>query len=291
MLCLLLAATLHAKNQQKHLYNRIGVCTSLEKAPMVKAAGGAYVETGISSFCIPERSAEEFASHLEKVHQCCLPVSSANGFFPGDIKLVGPDADHDRVLHYTETAMQRAAEVGITKAVLGSGNARKVPEGFSFEEARQQFINLCKQLAPIAQKYGVTIVLEPLQSEETNFINTVAEGLEIVKAVGHPNFCILADLFHMAREKESPESIVKAGKLLRHVHIAEVAQRTPPGTNGDDFTPYLLALKKIKYKGNISIECGWKNFDQQVGPAIAELQQQIRLAWGKSKSSKHTSTH
>ena len=58
--------------------------------------------------------------------------------------------------------------------------------------------------------------------------------------------------------------------------VAENARRTPPGVDGDDFTPYFRALKEIGYRGNISIECGWSDFRKQVGPAIQELQRQLK---------------
>jgi sugar phosphate isomerase/epimerase len=95
--------------------------------------------------------------------------------------------------------------------------------------------------------------------------------------VKHPNVRVLADLYHMTQKGEGPQSILKAGrKYLRHVHVAENARRTPPGVDGDDFTPYFRALKEIGYRGNISIECGWSDFRKQVGPAIQELQRQLK---------------
>ena len=86
--------------------------------------------------------------------------------------------------------------------------------------------------------------------------------------------------FHMMQEEEGPQSILNAGyKYLRHVHIAEKTNRTPPGVDGDDFTPYFQALKKIKYQGNISIECGWSDFKSQVGPAIREVKRQLESVY------------
>ena len=80
-------------------------------------------------------------------------------------------------------------------------------------------------------------------------MNSVGEGADIVKAVNHPNIKLLVDIYHMLREGESPEEIIKAGKHIYHCHIAEKDKRTPPGAAGDDFKPYLRALKKINYSG------------------------------------------
>ena len=51
--------------------------------------------------------------------------------------------------------------------------------------------------------------------------------------------------------------------------------RTPQGVNGDDFRPYLRALKNEVYSGKIVIECRWANFEQQGPSALLELRKQI----------------
>ena len=269
----------YGKSNRGKLTERVGICAGLSNASIVKAAGGHHVEQSISGFMIPEKSDAEFAAKIKEAEACELPILSCNGFFPGNIRLTGPNADHERAVRYTEVAMQRCARVGVKTAVLGSGGARNIPEGFPREEAEEQFCQLLSRLGPIAKKYGVTIVIEPLRSQECNFINTVQEGYEIAKKVGHPNIRVLADLYHMTQEGEGPQSILNAGrKYLRHVHIAENAKRTPPGVDGDDFTPYFRALKKIKYQGNISIECGWSDFQKQAAPAIQEVKRQLKEA-------------
>jgi sugar phosphate isomerase/epimerase len=118
--------------------------------------------------------------------------------------------------------------------------------------------------------------VEPLNRGETNFINSLAEGVEIIDAVKSPRVKLLCDIFHMLKEDESPDEIVKFGKHIVHCHIAEKENRTPPGVKGDDFRPYLSALKKIKYKGGLSIECFvYQDFDSQSKKGIEVLQKQI----------------
>ena len=178
-------------------------------------------------------------------------------------------------MEYAETAFRRAKISGVEIIVFGSGRSRQIPKGFSREEAIQQFIKLCSQIGPVAAKYGVTIVIEPLNKTECNFINSVAEGGEIVKDINHPNIMLLADIYHMKMEEEKPESILKYGYLLRHTHVAEKEGRAAPGVHGDDFSPYFEALKEIKYKGRISIECQWKDMDSQALTSINTIRKQI----------------
>ena len=263
------------KTPESKLYDRIGLCSSPDNGWLMKEAGGHSIEIGIAGFLMPERPDNEFLANAQKAQACPLPIRTANGFFPSDIRLVGPEVDYDRIERYTEVAMRRAADVGVKVAVLGSGTARKVPEGFPHEKALEQFTEVCRRVAPIAAKYNVVVVIEPLNRKETNLVNSVLEGLEIVKAVKHPNLQVLADLYHMAVENEGPESIIKAGKHLRHVHIAEKARRTAPGIEGDDFTPYFRALKKIRYKGSISLECGFPDMKKQLKPSVEEVKRQL----------------
>ena len=63
-----------------------------------------------------------------------------------------------------------------------------------------------------------------------------------------------------------------------HCHIAEKQDRTPPGVMGDDFKPYLNALKKINYKGRISLECRWKNLETELPVAVKVLREQYENA-------------
>lgn len=70
-----------------------------------------------------------------------------------------------------------------------------------------------------------------------------------------PTLC--ADIYHMLKEAEGVDIIEKAGGYLVHCDIAEKENRNPPGELGQDFRPYLIALKKIKYAGKIIIESMW----------------------------------
>ncbi|HXL01181.1 MAG TPA: sugar phosphate isomerase/epimerase, partial [Dysgonamonadaceae bacterium] len=75
---------------------------------------------------------------------------------------------------------------------------------------------------------------------------------------------------------ESPESIVKYGHLIKHIHIAEKQDRAVPGTYNEDFRPYFNVLKKINYQGRISIEARWIDFDTQIPLAIKTITDQYQ---------------
>ena len=255
--------------------DRIGISTGIANNGILAAAGYSFVEENVRGFLVPSEADSVFEQKLALLRDSKLPVEACNSFLPGNLKCVGPSPLHDDILKFGETAFRRAQMAGIKTIVFGSGGARAIPEGFSGGEAKKQFVSLCKQLAPIAKKYNVVISLEPLNTKECNFINSVAEGGEIVESVNHENFRLLADFYHMLMENESPSNITKYGHLLHHTHIAEKTGRTAPGVNKEDFTPYFKALKDVKYKGSMAIECSWKNLGDQAANALIEMRRQL----------------
>lgn len=255
--------------------DRIGISTSIKNNGILAAAGYSYLEENVREFLVPAEPDSVFEQNFLLLRESRLPVEVCNTFLPGNLKCVGAYPAHEKILEFGEIAFRRAHLAGIKTIVFGSGGARAIPEGFSREEAKQQFISLCKQLAPFAKKYDVVISLEPLNTKECNFINSLEEGAQIVQAVNHENFRLLADIYHMLMENESPSNITKYGYLLYHIHIAEKTGRSAPGVNNEDFTPYYKALKEAKYEGRITIECSWNNLEKQASNAIIAMRSQI----------------
>ena len=277
MLAAMVAATMLTSCGPKYEFNldeHLGIC-GMGWAEAAKTAGLDYLEANVSGFLMPENSDEEFAANKALAATITPPIYSANGFCPGEIKIVGPEADIERAVRYSETAIRRASEIGIKILVLGSSGSRSIPEGFDRGKAEEQFTGFLKRIAPTAEKYGVIVAIEPLQTAETNFINTVAEGAQIARNTGSDNIRVIADLFHMARMNEDPEDIITSKDKLVHCHIAECEERTAPGVKGDGFTPYLKALKKIKYTGRMSFECSWQDIDTQLPKAVGVMKEQI----------------
>ena len=256
---------------------KLGVCTSVDKAGLLKEAGCDYTEEAVGRFLIPGESDDKFAKKFSRFEESEFPILACNSFLPGSLRSTGPDTKHDQIIAFVETAFQRAQKTGIKYIVFGSSGSRNVPEGFDKNKARQQFIELLKRMGPVAQKHNVVVVIEPLNKKESNIVNTVSEGAEIAQAVNHPNIKLLADFYHMALENEGPQAVIEAGSLIRHCHIAEKEDRAAPGTASDDFTGYFKALKAINYTGAISIECRWSDFEKQIPESIAYLKEQISL--------------
>ena len=159
--------------------------------------------------------------------------------------------------------------------VWGSGVARRIPKDFPKEQAREQFLKAVASFAPMAQRHGVTIVIEPVARTDSNFIMSLADGADIVNTVGHPSVRLLGDNFHMMIEDEPPSEIERFAGILEHFHISEIKRRAVPGTYGDDFRPYLAALKKIGYDKALVLEPEWTNVQTEPSLGLKTLRQQM----------------
>ncbi|MDD4872700.1 MAG: sugar phosphate isomerase/epimerase [Kiritimatiellae bacterium] len=247
----------------------VGVCGGKGNLQKAKNAGFDYIEMAASG--IAKMSDADYEGLLKAVEEAKIPVRTANGFLPGDIKITGPAADPKKQDEYVRKCFSRLQKLGVKVLVFGSGGARAIPKDVSREEALKQMVDFCKRIGPMAKEHNLVVVIEPLNTKECNFINSGKEGLEIVEAVKDPNIELLVDLYHMAMENEDPAIVLKAGAHIKHCHIANPAGRVYPlSTDEYNYKPFFDNLLKIGYTGGISVEGGTKNFDAD-GPKAAKF--------------------
>lgn len=251
---------------------RLGVCTKITNLQTVIEAGYDYIEFNLK--WIAELSEEEFARVKETMDAPPIKAEATNGFFAPDFPIIGPAVDYERITAYCENALSRAAALGVKVAVLGSGGARNIPEGFDPVEAEGQFIKVLRICGDVAAHHGITVAIEPLQKKETNFINTVAEGIAICKKVDHPSVKVLADYYHVLASDEGLTAIETSDGLLAHVHLA-VEGRVMPSTDHDKALCAKLAdaLKKCGYNARISLEGHFDEFASDITTALPILKQ------------------
>lgn len=250
--------------------------TSVQSDSVLYANDIMYAEESIANSFSPRNVNDaKFEMIVQRIRSSKVNVRSANVFFPGSLKLVGPNVDEAAVLGYVDTVMKRCNKAGIKIIVLGSGEARRIPPGFDSVVASKQFIDLARKMAEVASKYQRIIAMENLNHTETNFVLSLDQAIRYAKAIDHPAFRVTADIYHMLMENESPDVILKAGDLLANVHIAEKEERAYPGNRCTDFTPYFRAMKKIGYSGGIMMECRWKDFQNELRIAHSYLQLQL----------------
>jgi sugar phosphate isomerase/epimerase len=138
-------------------------------------------------------------------------------------------------------------------------------------------VDVLRRAGEAAAAHGVTLVLEPLNRRETNLVTSVAEGAEVVRAVGHPSVRLMADLYHMVLEAEPFDVLDPVADLLAHVHVAYTG-RLAPGTGAYDYPGFFGALQRIGYTGRIAAENTWRDFPAEGEPAVTFLRRQWSAA-------------
>lgn len=256
----------------------VGVCFAPKDIENLPSLPFDFLEVNVQGFLVPMADDGAFEPNRASAGSAARPVRSANCFLPGELQCVGPDVRIDPILEYARTAFRRAGEVGIRTIVFGSGNARMRPDGTSFETAMDQFVELLRRLGPLAEERGVTLVVEPLNRGECNFINSLSEGAEAVERAGHKSVRLLADIYHMRKDGEPEAEIEKFASLIHHVHAAEKEGRSFPGKHGEDLVPYLAALARSNYCGELALECHWGNFAEEGDASLARFRQQMNEA-------------
>lgn len=105
-----------------------------------------------------------------------------------------------------------------------------------------------------AEREGVTLLLEPLNRYESDYPQTVEQGLEVIRDIDAPCLKLLADTFHMNIEEVSiVESLKLARPYLGHVHLVD-SNRRAPGYGHLDMTAILRTLQGMDYVGHVSLE-------------------------------------
>jgi sugar phosphate isomerase/epimerase len=249
---------------------KFGVCTKIENAPIVHAAGFDFIECTVVSLQ-GEQSDEAVRDIMARYLESPLPVEAFNVLLPGELKIVGDSVDEARVRNYLEKALERVKRVGGETVVFGSGKARMVPDGFPRARAEEQIVQFLHWIADVADSLQLTIAIEPLNTSECNIINSVPEAAGFAKQVNRQSIRVLADFYHMYKENEPLEHMVAHRELLQHVHVSD--SRHAPGMGSCPYADFADCIQRANYDGRISIECLWNDFQAETAAARRYLSQ------------------
>ncbi len=158
--------------------------------------------------------------------------------------------------------------------VLGSARQRDAVAGTSPRDAAARLTDGLRKLAPLAESRGVSILMEPLAPHLCNVVNTLAEAMAIVRAVGSPAVQTMFDTHNTAAETDPPAALLERYlPYIRHVHLNEMDGRRP-GAGNYPFGTLLQALRRLGYSGWLSVEV----FDfQPDGETVARLSREYLL--------------
>ncbi len=232
---------------------KIGICASVEQATSLAHGTMDYAELNLTHLAM--MTDEEFGAAMKLLSEKGIVAEVTNCFFPGTIRLCGKDMSIETICEYAKGALYRAAKLGIHMSVLGSGGARRALEDENLADCKKQMEEVTYTLGEVAKEFDSIVLLEPLNKTETNIINSVSEGANLVRKLSHPNVMLLADLYHMGVEKEPIKSVTENADIIKHIHIANPEGRVfPAEEDGVDYTALKMTIEKAGYDARISIE-------------------------------------
>jgi sugar phosphate isomerase/epimerase len=256
---------------------KLGVCTKLHNLDIIKNLGFEYIEFRLADTA--KMTDEELLEAIKLLDKSNMRAETFNLFCSSELNL-SYAADEHEISAYAKCALSKAQKLGGEIIVLGSGKARKIPEEYCFEEGKSKFKRVVSLVSDIAADYNIKVALEPLNTNETNLINTLADAAEICEEIDKPNLGFLADLFHMYKNGESVSEIEKYRDMIIHAHIArrdDMRGAPSIAAGAEDLVEFHGTLAKIGYNGRISLEASSKNdFETSVND-FAKLADHLKI--------------
>ena len=149
--------------------------------------------------------------------------------------------------------------LGCPAMIVLSGN---VVPGVAREAQHQCAIETLKRAAAMVEGkqidgQPVRLLLECIDPEENPhyYLQSAAEGIEIVRAVNHPQVQFLYDIFHeQIAEGNLIEKLDKHIDVITLIHIADVPGRHEPGTGEINYANVYRKLAQLNYRGMVAME-------------------------------------
>jgi sugar phosphate isomerase/epimerase len=155
---------------------------------------------------------------------------------------------------YLKELAQLCSDLGGTIMVLGSPQQRKFLPGVAYHEAEQYAAEVLRAAMPACADCGVTIALEPLGPNETDFMLTAKSAIQLAKLVDSPHCKLLLDVKAMSTEALPFEAIIHESRgWLVHFHVND-PNLLGPGMGEVKYDTIMPALAEIGYHGWLSLE-------------------------------------
>jgi sugar phosphate isomerase/epimerase len=159
----------------------------------------------------------------------------------------------DRALEFLKQHFITASEYHHAVVIIGLIKG-KVSDCSSKAIYERNLIESLNQCIEIAKKYNVVLGIEVLNRYESDYLNTIDEGLELLDKINSEHLKLHIDTFHMNIEEANiGEAIRKAKDKICHVHIAD-SDRWYAGHGHYNFIETIEALHDIGYSHALAIE-------------------------------------
>ncbi|CAG0949224.1 hydroxypyruvate isomerase [Phycisphaerales bacterium] len=162
--------------------------------------------------------------------------------------------NHDAIVRDLEERLPLVAAASLPCQIVFSGNRAGLPDS----EGAANCIKGLKRITPLAEKIGVTLVMELLNSKDhaDYQCDFTRWGVQVVEGVASDRFRLLYDIYHMQRmEGEIIETIQKNLPHIAHFHTGGVPGRAEiDETQELNYAAICGAIADAGFKGYIAQE-------------------------------------
>jgi len=247
---------------------RLALCNEV-LAPMVfaqqceMAAALGYQGLEIAPFTLADDPASITAAQRAEVRRASqdagIQVSSLHWLLrtPDGLSITTADAAvRNRTLDVMHRQIDLCADLGGSVLVHGSPGQRRLPD-HDADTARQRGIDAFAAVAQHAADAGVLYCIEPLAPPQNNFIQTMAQAVDIIHTIGHPALRTMLDCYGASHAESEPiaqliDRWLPTG-MLAHVQVNDTNLQGP-GQGTLRFADILRALLRHGYDGWIAVE-------------------------------------
>lgn len=274
---------------------KLAICNELfENRPwekicdFVRSAGYAGIE--VAPFTLAGRAEEVTPQQRSKLRSAAesrgIEIIGLHWLLvkPPGLYITHPDATvREATARYFTELVHLCADLGGAVMVIGSPKQRSLLPGVNRDQAMGFAAEVFTPCLETAAARGVTLAIEPLPPQETDFLLSAAEAVELIERIGHPNFRLQLDVKAMSYEtKPIPLIIRESAKHLAHFHVND-PNLLGPGMGEIRYEPILAALAEAGYDGWLSVEAfDFSHGAEKIARASAEY---LRPLMGDGDSS------
>jgi hydroxypyruvate isomerase len=149
-------------------------------------------------------------------------------------------------------AVEYAEALGCTRLNCLAG----IPDGPA-GKAIDTLVDNLKFAAAVAQRAGIRLLLEPLNTRDTPgfLIPTTTQAMQVIEAVGGKNLYLQYDLYHaQVMEGDLTRTLETLLPKIGHLQVADNPGRHEPGTGEINYPFLFRRLEELGYAGWIGCE-------------------------------------
>ncbi len=197
-----------------------------------------------------------------------LPVAAVSLFHSWEVRL---NDEPSKVLACTEESLRMGRDLGCMRFIGLAGE-----QTGRIAAQKSLLIENLRRIADLAEKHEATVLIEPLNSlydHKGYYLDSAAEGFEIVRCVNSPSIKLLYDVYHMQiMEGNLINSITRHMDAIGHFHFAGVPGRHEPHLGEINYCAVASAIEACEYEGYCGLEY-WPTGDhfQSLSESISRL--------------------